>query len=157
MNYEANTIEWRVGDIVIHDADAKEPKMLMEITGFTGDGLYESQYCDNRHEGKIYTNNMASLHDPNRFGIRPAWAKQGRDKLSRVQQEWERMRIFNYHRKPGATVTVRTTSADGGFETTTTGPAYMGASGNALIHLKHGGAWWLRFVEVVEAESEGGQ
>lgn len=35
MNYEPNTIDWQIGDLVLHDADAKEPRMLMVVVGET--------------------------------------------------------------------------------------------------------------------------
>lgn len=33
MNYPPNEIDWDLGDIVLHDADAKEPRMLMVVVG----------------------------------------------------------------------------------------------------------------------------
>ena len=41
MNYEPNTIKWKPGDIVIHDADEKSEKMLMTDRG----DLYHGLWC----------------------------------------------------------------------------------------------------------------
>jgi hypothetical protein len=68
-NYEANTIQWKRGDQVLHDADAKETRMLMVVIGYTRDGLCKTQYADGRHHRRIYTNVIADLHDPARFRI----------------------------------------------------------------------------------------
>lgn len=74
MNYEPNTIDWPVGALVIHDADAKSPHMLMRVTGRDKDGLYRTQYAyPDRHptawQRKIWRNDKRYLHDPTRFGI----------------------------------------------------------------------------------------
>lgn len=70
MNYAPNTTHWRRGCLVIHDADAKREHMLMVVIGFGRDGLVKTQYVDaDRHSRKVYTNVMAVLHDPARFGI----------------------------------------------------------------------------------------
>lgn len=66
MNYPANTRVWKIGDQVIHDADAKKPEMLMVVVGYTGDGLVKSHYLG---EKKLYINESRFLHDPQRFGI----------------------------------------------------------------------------------------
>lgn len=38
-----NTAEWRVGDYVIHDADAKRADMLMVVTGRSRVGVYRTR------------------------------------------------------------------------------------------------------------------
>lgn len=84
MNYEPNTKEWRPGDLVIHDADAKRPDMLMIVLGLDAYGDYQTIYLDvNRAlhtniakgsrglelRAKVWTNAGHFLHDPARFGI----------------------------------------------------------------------------------------
>lgn len=70
MNDVPNTMHWRRGCLVIHDADAKREFMLMVVIGFTHDGVVKTRYVDgDRHGRKIYYNVMAVLHDPARFGI----------------------------------------------------------------------------------------
>ena len=92
MNYEANTIEWKPGDIVIHDADSKDHKMLMVIISVDDTGMAKSKYlnideivptCIIRKYGsfrhipgrllkeyrEIYNNDMKYLHDPAGFNI----------------------------------------------------------------------------------------
>lgn len=77
MNYEPNTTHWKIGDLVIHDADAKEERMLMRVVGFTKDGLVRLVYVDPKLQRKWGTkrnsallNRMAVLHDPAKFGLR---------------------------------------------------------------------------------------
>ena len=72
MNYEENTVDWRIGDIVIHDADRKEPWMLMVVVGRDeAKGLIKSLLVDQdrHHNLTIYENEKKYLHDPKRFGI----------------------------------------------------------------------------------------
>lgn len=86
MNYEANKIHWKVGDIVIHDADAKRENMLMRITELrqdaTGGLRYVSSYIDWKYHTSSkrltskefkkwnrWNNPLEVLHDPKRFGI----------------------------------------------------------------------------------------
>ena len=70
MLYEENTVEWKVGDLVIHDADAKKPHMLMRVIRIRPDGQYVTKYIDKRwvREPPI-SNDKKYLHDPKRFGI----------------------------------------------------------------------------------------
>lgn len=166
MNYEPNTEQWRWDDLVIHDADAKHPKMLMVVIGFTRDGLVKTQYLDRRgiRNGglprKVYTNEMKVLHNPNRFGInmKGITPHLGTERFVQWCDEFDMMKRWNKKYPVGQRV--RTTSADGGFETVTGGLAYMMNGTTAHIYLKHtpdhrGGWWWLKFVEpVIETESE---
>jgi hypothetical protein len=72
MNYYPNTTHWEIGNIVIHDADAKRADMLMKVIGFSRDGMVKLCYVKNTpfHNNKtIYLNRMCVLHDPKRFGI----------------------------------------------------------------------------------------
>jgi hypothetical protein len=79
MNYTPNTpntIDWPKGSLVIHDADAKAPDMLMVVTGHTRDGRIKTQYIVNStfSTAKVWTNPKEALHDPASFGIPlPAW------------------------------------------------------------------------------------
>jgi hypothetical protein len=151
MNYNPNTTQWRVGDIVIHDADAKEPRMLMRIVDFDfsvdQQGLAQCQYVDLRHDREIYPNQIASLHDPARFGIYKEWAESAQWLFEDIQAEWDWCRRWNYYKAIG--VKVRTTSADGGFEAYTSSKAAVWNTGTAMIRLEPGGYWALKFVEVI--------
>jgi hypothetical protein len=73
MNYEANTIQWKRGDLVLHDADAKKPDMLMEVTGYAKDGRCATRYktpCPmNGGRRTRWLNSITVLHDPKRFGV----------------------------------------------------------------------------------------
>ena len=94
MIHEANTTEWQVGDIVVHDVDSKDHKMLMVIIGEKMEGttrILRTQYlnpmeivpnCIKRaYIGKeipkrkisryynIWLNEIKYLHDPAIFGI----------------------------------------------------------------------------------------
>lgn len=75
MNYEPNTTRWPVGVLVIHDADAKTDEMLMEVIGYTKDGMVKTRYYDpplrmpGAHRFKVWTNELKYLHDPKRFGL----------------------------------------------------------------------------------------
>lgn len=147
MNYDPNTIHWRRDDIVIHDADAKEPRMLMRIIDFDEQGLAQCQYVDKRHDRDIYTNRIAVLHDPARFGIYKEWAEGAQWLLEDIQAEWDWARRWNYYKAVG--VKVRTTSADGGFEAQTSSKAVVWNTGTAMIRLEPGGYWALKFLEVI--------
>ncbi|MDB5910625.1 MAG: hypothetical protein JWP34_4739 [Massilia sp.] len=84
MIHAPNTIEWRPGDLVLHDDDAKRPDMLMVVLGRikTGPnkGKYRTRYHNTNGSGSrapmhqyrrtIWTNDIGRLHDPRRFGIR---------------------------------------------------------------------------------------
>ena len=78
MNYEPNKIDWKIGDIVIHDADAKKEEMLMRIViikeelGKIVYGTKLFNHPDKRIMDKKYNfwlNTKEWLHDPKRFGI----------------------------------------------------------------------------------------
>ena len=72
--YAPNTTRWRVGDFVIHDADAKRADMLMVVTGYSREGIYRTRYAFPDEQPrlwrrKVWRNTLAPLHDPSRFGI----------------------------------------------------------------------------------------
>jgi hypothetical protein len=90
--HEANTTQWKVGDIVVHDMDSKDHKMLMVVLNVDDQAMAKSKYinvreivptCLIRKYGKleripdrilkeyeeVYENDKKYLHDPARFGI----------------------------------------------------------------------------------------
>ena len=73
MIYEANTIKWKCGDLVIHDADAKNSSMLMRVIGYGKEGLCHTRYAGPRRSNldtrEIWKNELKYLHDPARLGI----------------------------------------------------------------------------------------
>ena len=72
MLYEPNTIDWRVGAIVIHDADAKRANMLMIVVKIQKNGLIQTKYLfpdGGKSTQKIWKNRKEHLHHPIRFGI----------------------------------------------------------------------------------------
>jgi hypothetical protein len=157
LNYEANTNKWQAGDIVIHDGDAKEPKMLMKVLGYSRDGQIRTQYVSKSRKQRVMKNFFDCLHQPERFDLQSAWGDYAQEHLDRTQADWDRVRIFNFHHAVGTLV--HTTSADGGFDAKTTGPAYIDKGGNAFVSLEGHGAWSLRFVKVVnpiEAKAQEG-
>ncbi|MCA0314193.1 MAG: hypothetical protein LCH63_10195 [Candidatus Melainabacteria bacterium] len=79
MNYEENQEDWKVGDLVIHDSDAKRDNMLMVVIGRSDvfptmlrtiyvDQDYH-QDCMKRGRLKVWLNDKKYLHAPERFGI----------------------------------------------------------------------------------------
>ncbi len=74
MNYEENKVNWKVGDKVIHDADAKRIGMLMIVTNICDKSkLIQTEYFDMNNSdlpAKNYLNDKKFLHDPKRFGIK---------------------------------------------------------------------------------------
>ena len=71
MNDSPNTTDWKVGDLVIHDADEKSSKYLMRITQIDRkDGLIGTVYHDRKGIHPLYLNKMEFLHDPARFNIK---------------------------------------------------------------------------------------
>lgn len=72
--HPSNVIEWRPGDYVIHDADAKRADMLMFVIGRSASGVYRTRYAFPAEQPKcwrrkVWRNTLESLHDPRRFGI----------------------------------------------------------------------------------------
>lgn len=76
MIHEPNTTAWPIGALVIHDADAKTPAMLMRVTGRDKQtGEYRTRYAFPRQipaawRRKVWRNDMKYLHDPARFGMK---------------------------------------------------------------------------------------
>jgi len=78
MNYEANTTKWKLGDLVIHDADAKSAEMLMVVVGYANQNRsiltrYAKANAMNGDKAgqrpEIWENPITHLHDPTRFGL----------------------------------------------------------------------------------------
>ena len=69
MIYQKNKTYWRKGDTVIHDADAKESKMLMIVTNVLDCGCIQTRYHDRSISKELFYNKKEALHDPSRFGI----------------------------------------------------------------------------------------
>lgn len=72
--HEPNTTAWKAGDLVIHDADAKRPDMLMIVLGCSRTGVYRTRYAfpakqPKSWRKKVWRNTLDALHDPRRFGI----------------------------------------------------------------------------------------
>ena len=70
MNYKENKIDWKVGDLVIHDADAKRAYMLMKVVKIQKNGRYVTKYISNICRG-LYKNDKKYLHNPLWFGLLP--------------------------------------------------------------------------------------
>ena len=69
-----NATQWRVGDFVIHDSDAKRADMLMVAIGCSRQGIYRTRYAFPEEQPrawrrKVWRNRVESLHDLARFGI----------------------------------------------------------------------------------------
>ena len=70
MNHKSNKINWQVGDVVIHDADAKTCTMLMKVVKIIeATGLIKTVYINRTGNEKFYLNRRSVLHDPRRFDI----------------------------------------------------------------------------------------
>lgn len=72
--HEPNTVQWKVGDLVIHDSDAKRADMLMIVIGQDRSGIFCTRYAfpwmqPRPWRRKIWRNSIEWLHDPARFGI----------------------------------------------------------------------------------------
>lgn len=144
MNYEPNEQHWRKGDIVLHDADAKEPKMLMRVIGYTRDGLCKTQYVDQsiRHRRReVFENDLKYLHDAAGWGL----CEQSR------QDEWERVRLWNYNYAIGTRVRIVEDITGKVIETVTRTDAQYVKGVYAWIWLEGVvGAWVLSHVEALE-------
>lgn len=86
MNYDKNKIEWKLGDIIIHDADAKRKNLLMKIIekklDINDEIRFVCAYIDKKyhmdqkgftekefHKWNRWENSINPLHDPKRFGL----------------------------------------------------------------------------------------
>lgn len=97
VGYTPNLIHWSVGDFVLHDADAKEPYMLMQVIGYTKDGLVRTKYVDRDRSKKVWINESIWLHDPRLWDIdffveytaNEQTTTIPKDVLMREQARWE--------------------------------------------------------------------
>jgi hypothetical protein len=76
VNYPPNEKQWVAGNIVVHDCDAKKPRMLMRVIGRMDGGRYQTEYLDKELQKKWgrgvksrLINSLCILHDPALFGI----------------------------------------------------------------------------------------
>lgn len=153
MNYKPNTQKWGVGWLVLHDCDSKEPRSLMEVVGFTRDGLYKTQYLFKSRKRKIWKNELKYLHDPRPWlGDTRGWRDYGQERLDEIQRDFERVQRWNASYQVGQMV--MTTSADGGFiSTTRTTALFVNNAARIWLHYvdvptrgMRGGCWNLEFV-----------
>lgn len=99
MNHEANTVAWKMGDLVIHDDDAKRADMLMKVISRIASGprkgMFRTRYAYPQHQPKVWrtkvwVNSIEKLHDPKRFGIDTT-----RVPVDRFSRDLEERRITN--------------------------------------------------------------
>lgn len=72
MNYEANKIDWKIGDLVIHDCDAKSYHMLARVTEIkttNEDTKYKTEYLDKKLNYQDWWNTKDVLHNPKIFDL----------------------------------------------------------------------------------------
>ena len=72
--YEANLVEWKTGDYVVHDSDAKRTNMLMVVIGRGSNGGFRTRYVfpfglPRSWRRRVWLNTVEALHNPRRFGI----------------------------------------------------------------------------------------
>lgn len=80
-----NAMQWRVGDFVIHDLDAKRADKVMVVIGCSRQGVYRTRHSLPEEQPrawrrKVWSNTVESLHDPARFRLgipRPAVNQAG--------------------------------------------------------------------------------
>jgi hypothetical protein len=100
--YPPNTTQWRSGDVVLHFADAKQPKMFMRVEGYTRDGLCKTRYIDPQQPRKVYTNPVSSLLNIRDFDF----------KEDMKQADFEACRRWNHFHQVGTVVDVRLDSGE---------------------------------------------
>lgn len=130
---------WRKGDLVLHRADAKHPKMLMRVVGYTRDGLCRTVYHHTLLLGKKihnktaeYRNDTGHLLDPRDFGIKPYIHPDS----------FELARLWNFYWPVGTPVML--TKDDGSVvETRTVSKAVPEAYDDATILLEGLSGRWL--------------
>jgi len=84
LNYEPNTVDWQVGDLVIHDADAKTKQYLMRVIAveetcratdsspvmeYITQSIYPHSIKEKYVKYRVFRNTKEVLHDPKKFGI----------------------------------------------------------------------------------------
>ena len=82
-NYPENKICWKVGDIVIHDYDAKNKNLLQKVIKIQKNGLIITEYIDPDimlpRRNVRFKNEGKSLHNPAKFGIDVKDKKEGEE------------------------------------------------------------------------------
>lgn len=126
MNYEPNLIGHAIGALVLHDADAKEPKMIMKVVDYSKKGLCKTVYLD-EHNTKVWKNDIKYLHAIDRFFPELPLDLFERVQLDYLQDNWQRIRAFNRQAPVGSTIHIGTT----GFKVKT--PACFSEEGEAII------------------------
>ena len=154
MNYMPNAIKWGKGALVLADSDAKEPKMLMKVIGYTRDGRCKTQYLFKDRVRRIWKNDIKYLHNPERwFSGSRNWKNWSQERLEEIQLNFERVRRWNLNHEIGTLV--KTTSVDGGFEAKTRTKAYFDSGGQAFVFLEGVSGWWtLEFVKAISTIPE---
>jgi len=72
--HQANRRHWQIGDLVIHDRDAKEHRMVRVVVAQLPDGELRTVYkfraeLPESWRGRVFHDRPESLLDPRRFGI----------------------------------------------------------------------------------------
>jgi len=72
--HRASRKQWKVGDLVIHDRDAKEQRMLRVVVAVLDGGWVRTVYQHRSQlpaswRGRVFLDRMRDLHDPYRFGL----------------------------------------------------------------------------------------
>lgn len=140
--YPPNTYQHRKGDIVLHHADDKHPKMFMTVIGYTRDGLVKTQYLDRRHKRTIYKNDLKNLLMLDQFNL----------KGDEDPDEYERVRLWNYYQPIGTKVVrIDQTGFSVGDETVTRSKAWLVGGQYGVVLLKGiVGAHELRWLRLVQ-------
>jgi hypothetical protein len=138
MLYPPNTIKWAKGNIVIHWCDAKEPKMLMRVIGYTRDGLIKTQYIDKQHKRTVWINDLKNLLDPRDFGLKAQDLSQ--EFIERYQRNWVMVRRWNArHPEPGVAVLIP--GRDGNAVETRTITKALMQGYEAWVYIENGAGW----------------
>ena len=71
---EPNRIAWKSGDLVLHESDAKNYRMLMRVIGYKGElcrtvYVYGPEYIDEEGNVTVWENKIGVLHNPAKFGV----------------------------------------------------------------------------------------
>lgn len=72
--HQPNRKRWKRGDIVIHDRDAKEQRMLRIVVAELPDGRLRTVFAfrnelPSEWRRRVFLDDPRLLHDPRRFGI----------------------------------------------------------------------------------------
>jgi hypothetical protein len=94
--YLPNERRWSIGNIVLHTADSKHPKMFMRVTGYTSDNLCQTVYINKVDSitSEVYENDIRYLLDIAKFGFNG----------SEDADAYERVRLWNFYCPVGTEV-----------------------------------------------------